>query len=763
MGEEKQAETRCRPAAGRRLAVLAGVAALLLFAMLFLLFLPGLLERKILPGLAADYGLKLQLDVRRLGLFGADLGDLRLTGEDGKMLFIDSVRLDYAPRLSGLREIALVVAGGEITVAVQADGSFRIAGLDGLMLPVSEGGKQNASTGLLPAGLKSISIRHLILKLELPDRRLVLPVRAELAFAADTVNLELEMRHGGRRSQLTAAGRLYPGGGMADFRLQGELDRALLPELPEFCSPLALDLRGRLDCNHKFTDLRLFESTVRLPAGLHHAALELGPLNVVWDYGVGPLSWGGGGSGRITADGIGQVAFSIDGHGEANRAPAVKFSLQGEKLRYALPNWQFEVPYLKVDGSLEAVKLDTALVATPAGIPPLKIGRIAGEFPLRQPKLLFAELEMDGRQLGTAEVAVEVGDRALQLAGQYQAGTLENLRFKLDGSIPYAGGEPIRLELNLPTWQPKEPIRPAAYDPRLDPELTVAGTFGFGGRVEILGSRITAGGSLMVRDGRVAMPGASLVAEDIDLDLQCRDLLNLRTDPGQKLRVGRVTAGKINLSDLELRFQLDSPADCLLETFQAAWCEGAVTARALRLGSAARTLQTHIYCDRLKISKVLSELGIVESDGDGIVSGRIPISLGRRGLVIDGGYLQSEPGVGSTLKIRAADTLFDSVAAGGAGILQAEIATEALKHFQYDWAKLSMTTAEDDFKVKMQFNGKPLDPLPFGQNPQTGQLVRTEGVSARFQGLAIDLNIILPLNRLLKINERLNSLRRPTP
>lgn len=63
--------------------------------------LPSLIEHRIMPYFAAEYGFsEIEVDVRRIGPGGMDFADLRIVGTEGELLRIDSVRLDYS--LSGL-------------------------------------------------------------------------------------------------------------------------------------------------------------------------------------------------------------------------------------------------------------------------------------------------------------------------------------------------------------------------------------------------------------------------------------------------------------------------------------------------------------------------------------------------------------------------------------------------------------------------------------------------------------------------------------
>src|SRR5512145_1837631 len=94
------------------------------------LFVPGYVEKEILPSILKDSGIGLtHLNVRALGLLGTEISDIKIGLDDGGIL-IDSVRLDYTP--SGLfkKHISRIVLSGiSINVNYEND-KLSITGLD---------------------------------------------------------------------------------------------------------------------------------------------------------------------------------------------------------------------------------------------------------------------------------------------------------------------------------------------------------------------------------------------------------------------------------------------------------------------------------------------------------------------------------------------------------------------------------------------------------------------------------------------------------
>jgi hypothetical protein len=84
-----------------------------------------------------------------------------------------------------------------------------------------------------------------------------------------------------------------------------------------------------------------------------------------------------------------------------------------------------------------------------------------------------------------------------------------------------------------------------------------------------------------------------------------------------------------------------------------------------------------------------------------------------------------------------------------------ELAREALKDYDYAWAKLNLTSEGENLLLQMQMDGKPAKTLPFVYSKDVGGFVRVdvESEGSRFQGIRLDVNFNLPLNKLLRYKD----------
>jgi hypothetical protein len=87
--------------------------------------------------------------------------------------------------------------------------------------------------------------------------------------------------------------------------------------------------------------------------------------------------------------------------------------------------------------------------------------------------------------------------------------------------------------------------------------------------------------------------------------------------------------------------------------------------------------------------------------------------------------------------------------------VQMELARKALEDYDYSWAKLNLTTEGDDLLLNLQLDGKPAKSLPFVYRTDMGGFAKVEaGVQgSTFQGIRLDVNFRLPLNKIMQYKE----------
>jgi hypothetical protein len=291
---------------------------------------------------------------------------------------------------------------------------------------------------------------------------------------------------------------------------------------------------------------------------------------------------------------------------------------------------------------------------------------------------------------------------------------------------------------------PEPPEVPIVFDGRLYArgELVYDGTFH---------SALTAG----LDGGRLAVDAQGIVISGIRTALDIPDLAVMRSAPAQRLDFDALTLGAIRTGEGQLVYQIEPGKVVFLEEGRVRWSGGTVVVPATRLVPGGTQYDLSVYCDRLKLDQLLEQLGLAQVEGGGAISGLIPVSLTDGRLTFKNAFLYSTPGEGGVIRVQGSEVLTAGIPPGTPQYNQVELARHALKDYDYKWAKITMNSVADDLLVQLQFDGKPAAALPFIYDPAAGGFVKTQAgrPGSVFQGIRLDVNVTLPLNRMLRYRE----------
>lgn len=255
-----------------------------------------------------------------------------------------------------------------------------------------------------------------------------------------------------------------------------------------------------------------------------------------------------------------------------------------------------------------------------------------------------------------------------------------------------------------------------------------------------------------LNDGVMRIPEKQITVEGINTALHFPELPRIRSGSAQPFRFTRATFGSLVIEGGTFDLQMESEKTLFVEKGRLSWCGGRVDVQSLRVTAGKQDYQMSLYCQRLGLSQLLEQLGSVNARGTGTVNGRIPIVYSNGRIQIDDGFLFSTPGEAGQIQLSGTDMLTRGIPAGTPQFVQVQLAREALKDYAYVWAKLGMISEGEDLVLRLQFDGKPANPLPFVYKKEIGGFVRVEAGAqgSIFQGIALDVNLRLPLNQLLQ-------------
>ena len=313
----------------------------------------------------------------------------------------------------------------------------------------------------------------------------------------------------------------------------------------------------------------------------------------------------------------------------------------------------------------------------------------------------------------------------------------------------------IRLDLNLPNYRPDKEIDMGRFFPAAA-GVTLRGRLQAQAELAIDGPSVKGKGRPQLDQGRLNQGSSKLALDEISIALAFDQLPSLRSASRQKLKIAALQLGDIAAEDLNADFQIETDGSLLFEKVSLKWCEGTIKAQSIRIRPQSQDLDITLFCDQLNLAKVLEQLGVAEGDGQGVISGQLPIRWTQKRLYFDDGLLTSTPGQTGTIHLRNTETFLQGLAPGTPQHTQLDIATEALKDYTYDWAKLRLHSQQEILLVSLQLDGRPNRLLPFSYDPSQGMFKRFEGKGqAEFKGIRIDLNFQSPINQLLRYKELL--------
>ena len=367
------------------------------------------------------------------------------------------------------------------------------------------------------------------------------------------------------------------------------------------------------------------------------------------------------------------------------------------------------------------------------------------------PSLIYRDLK-----LGRIQGEIQQTASGFDLEGRHISDLLPHTSLKFVGSSrifntrsPTAD---IRLNLSRPVGAADIDLSgfyPAAKG------IKVNGKFLLSGKFLMKDSKFFGSIESQLINGKVAIPGNKFAIEGIQMSLAMPGLPEVRSAPGQQLLFSKLSLGELTAENGIINFQVESLRSFLIEKAHFKWCGGAVDTQAMRISQGIEDYQIIFYCDRLNLARVLGQFGAAAAEGSGTVSGRIPIRYAKGGFSFDDGFLFSTPGAGGKIRLTGTEILTAGIPPGTPQFTQMELAREALKDYDYSWAKLNLTSEGENLFLQMQMDGKPARTLPFVYSKDVGGFIKVdvESEGSRFQGIRLDVNFRLPLNKLLRYKD----------
>ena len=462
----------------------------------------------------------------------------------------------------------------------------------------------------------------------------------------------------------------------------------------------------------------------------------------------------------------GMPKFDIFGKGEHAKGK-VEYSLILSDISATADTTVIRIPSLSVRGNANFGDVDGVVKVSGAGVasPGLDINGIYGTVPLKWPckepgpegKISVKAFQLEEQDIGSLRGSVQQNKSGFVFKGAHHSKFIPGLTLNFTGKHLFAPEngrkeEDHGTEIRFVSHHKIAPdidlgrFLPYAECIMLNGELEINGEFVSGNK----GMRCSLNSSLS--HANLLFREKDVAVEGIDLSFSMPDLFQAHSAPGQQFSFKKASFGGFILNDGRVEFQIESDGSFFIEKSSVRWCKGNVGFQTLRISPGIADYDLTLYCDRLNLAMILEQLGTGNVEGEGTVNGRIPVRLKDGKIRFSDAFLFSTPGQGGTIHLTGAEMLFAGIPKNTPQYAQIDLAREALKEFDYKWAKLSLTTEGEDLKVGLQFDGKPARPLPFIYKKEMGGFARVEAGSkgSHFQGIRLNVNLGLPLDKILR-------------
>lgn len=256
----------------------------------------------------------------------------------------------------------------------------------------------------------------------------------------------------------------------------------------------------------------------------------------------------------------------------------------------------------------------------------------------------------------------------------------------------------------------------------------------------LVGDKLTAAGSVRLREGRAVSTAEAITAEGIEADLEFTDFDSVTTKPGT-LRVREVVTGQLPIRDLRAEVALRGTDRIVVSQISLQALGGVLSADPFEYVPSKSELDAVLHVDGISIEQVMALTEDLPAKASGRVNGRFPIKIDADGWRMGTGWLELKPGVYAELELHAKGLLTGGASPKSPGYAVLQKVESGLLKLKISELRLDIRppNAPEGRSAQLHIRGEPVDPE----------------VKAP---VILDLNVNGPLERLISLgmNSRLS-------
>ena len=458
---------------------------------------------------------------------------------------------------------------------------------------------------------------------------------------------------------------------------------------------------------------------------------------------------------------------------QSNADSGLTFNLRLPGSKMSMASAEFNIPELSLKGRMAQnankkrivtalLKLDDASMIFPEKN--ASINAVNGQIPIQWPpedkqragKFSAGRLQFQNKNIGSVIGNIQQTRQGFDFSGHHNSRIIPELKVGFRGSTKLFQTKTPDTRIKFQRETPAADLKinlgkllPRAKGVMINGKIQLEGDLIFS-EPGLSGSMTTS-----ISNGKLSAPEKKVSIEGIQMAVSLPDLPDIRSAPQQQLLFKKATAGGIVVHNGHIEFQIESINSLFIEKSQFKWSDGNVEAYAIRITPGIEDYRLILYCDRLNMAGVLEQFAAAKAIGEGTVNGRIPLQYKDGKLSFDDGILYSTPGEKGKIRLKDTEILTAGIPPGTPQYLQMELAREALKDYDVEWAKLNITSEGEDVLLRMQLSGNPAQELPFTYDSKRGGFTKIEDgrKGSKFEKIHLNVNFRLPLNKMLQYRE----------
>jgi len=176
--------------------------------------------------------------------------------------------------------------------------------------------------------------------------------------------------------------------------------------------------------------------------------------------------------------------------------------------------------------------------------------------------------------------------------------------------------------------------------------LDVRGAFSLDARLSVLGKRVEPRVRLVAENASVASKQWDAALEGVNTKITINSFTPLSTPGDQRIEIRRGHIGELRVEGGFVAFRLESPSSLFIERTEWGWTGGRLYSHALRVNPKSPSIDLVVYADHLKLEEILRLFPKAGAAGEGMLYGRLPVTIRWPKISYGNGFLYAAPGKG---------------------------------------------------------------------------------------------------------------------